>query len=82
MFPNFYTPPPPPPPDPPFSWISNGQCLRVSADKTECERGFSMLNHVKNELLTKITQENLNAAMAVGMDTGSCSSFPWKKLVS
>ena len=33
----------------------------------ECERGFSTMNFVKNELRTAMTNTTLNACMAVGM---------------
>ena len=41
--------------------------LTLSPNTCDCERGFSTLNYVKNEYRSKLTNQNLNACMAVGL---------------
>ena len=55
--------------------------LTLSPNTCDCERGFSTLNYVKNEYRSKLTNQNLNACMAVGLEERSVSSFPFEKFV-
>ena len=42
-----------------------------------CERGFSIMNYAKNEYRSVLTQENLNACLAVCMCSLSVQTFPF-----
>ena len=55
--------------------------LTLTPDTCECERGFSVMNHVKNELRTAMTDTTLNACMAVGLEKRSLNDFPFLKLL-
>ena len=51
----------------------DGSLQRISptcypGDTVECERGFSCMNYIKHELYSTLTQTNLNAAIAIGLD--------------
>ena len=45
--------------------------LTICPDSCECERGFSITRHVKNELQTSMTEETLNACMTVAVESRS-----------
>ena len=47
-----------------------------------CERGFSVMNYVKNEYRSRLTQENLNATVAIAMADYTVGTFPFQKLLS
>ena len=55
--------------------------LIISPTSVLCERGFSAMNHVKNEFRTLLTQENLNACMAIAMTEHTLVSFPFSELL-
>ena len=42
--------------------------LCISPDAVTCERGFSNMNFIKNQYRTRLTQDKLNACMALAMD--------------
>ena len=52
----------------------------ISPDSVACERGFSSMNYIKNQHRTRLTQEKLNACMALSMDTRTVDDFPYAKL--
>ena len=54
--------------------------LSLSPDTVECERGFSCMNYIKNELRSTLTQTNLNAAVAIGSDKRTVAEFPIDKV--
>ena len=41
--------------------------LSISPTSVICERGFSVMNYVKNQYQSVLTQDNLNACMAISM---------------
>ena len=49
--------------------------LAVQLNTCDLERGFSVMNMVKNEYRTRLTQENLNAAVAIAMEEGATSEM-------
>ena len=51
--------------------------LSISPTSVLCERGFSIMNYVKNDYRLVMTQENLNACLAIGMSSHSMQSFPF-----
>ena len=53
--------------------------LTIQPDICDLERGFSVMNYIKNQHRTQLTQEHLNAAVSVAMDSRSVSSFPFDK---
>ena len=54
------------------------QLLSISPKSVLCECGFSTMNYVKNEFRSVLTQENLNACMALGMMTShTLQTFPF-----
>ena len=53
--------------------------LTIQPDICDLERGFSVMNYIKNQHRTHLTQEHLNAAVSVAMDSRSVSSFPFDK---
>ena len=55
--------------------------LSLSPNTCDCERGFSVLNFVKNEYRCKLTSENVNACIAVGMERRTVDDFPFVKFV-
>ena len=55
--------------------------MTITPDTCECERGFSVMNYVKNKLRTAMTETNLNACMAVGLEKRSLNNFPFHKLL-
>ena len=55
--------------------------MTITPDTCECERGFSVMNYVKNELRTAMTETTLNACMAVGLEKRSLNQFPFVKLL-
>lgn len=55
--------------------------LVISPTSVICERGFSTMNYVKNEYRSRLTQENLNASMAIAMADYTVETFPFKKLL-
>ena len=52
----------------------------ISPDSVACERGFSSMNYIKNQHRTRLTQDKLNASMALAMDTRTVEEFPFFKL--
>ena len=55
--------------------------LTLSPDSCECERGFSTLTHVKNDLRSCLSYNNLNSSMAVALEERSVFEFPFQKFV-
>ena len=55
--------------------------MAITSDTCECERGFSVMNHVKNELRTAMTDTTLNACMTVGLEKRPVEDFPFHKLL-
>ena len=49
--------------------------LTVQPDTCDLERGFSVMNMVKNEYRTRLTQDNLNAAVAIAMEERATSEM-------
>ena len=56
--------------------------LVISPTSVVCERGFSVMNYVKNEFRAVLTQENLNACMSLAMTEHTIDSFPFSQLLS
>ena len=56
--------------------------LIISPTSVVCERGFSVMNYVKNEFRSVLTQENLNACMALAMTEHTIDSFPFHQLLT
>ena len=52
----------------------------ISPDSVTCERGFSIMNYIKNQYRSRLTQNKLNACMALAMDERSVEDFPNSKL--
>ena len=52
--------------------------LTISPTSVICERGFSVMNYVKNEFRSVLTQENLNACMALAH---TVDTFPFTELL-
>lgn len=55
--------------------------LSISPTSVLCERGFSIMNYVKNEYRSVVTQENLNACLAICMCSYSVHTFPFHLLL-
>ena len=55
--------------------------MTITPDTCECERGFSCMNYVKNELRTAMTNTTLNGCMAVGLDQRNVDNFPFNSLL-
>ena len=53
----------------------------ISPDSVACERGFSTINFIKNQYHTHLTQDKLNACMALAMDSRDVHNFPFYKLL-
>ena len=53
----------------------------ISPDSVACERGFSTMNFIKNQYRSRLTQDKLNACMALAMDTRDVVNFPYYKLL-
>ena len=51
--------------------------LSISPTSVLCERGFLIMNYIKNDYRSVMTQENLNACLAIGMSSHSVQSFPF-----
>ena len=51
--------------------------LSISPTSVICERGFSVMNYVKNQYRSVLSQENLNACMAIAMTSHSITNFPF-----
>ena len=49
----------------------------LTPDMSECERGVSTMNYVKNELRTALTEKTLNACMVVALDRRLVTEFPF-----
>ena len=54
--------------------------MTLAPDTVECERGFSCMNYIKNELRSNLTQANLNAAIAIGSEIRTVTEFPIEKV--
>ena len=54
--------------------------MTLTPDTVECERGFSCMNYIKNELRSNLTATNLNAAIAIGSETRTVDEFPFEKV--
>lgn len=55
--------------------------LTIAPDTCKCERGFSTMNFVKNELRTAMTNATLNACMAVGLEQRHINEFPFSSIL-
>ena len=55
--------------------------LVISPTSVISERGFSVMNYVKNEYRSTLTPQNLNASMAIAMTDHTVDSFPFKELL-
>ena len=55
--------------------------LTISPTSVICERGFSVMNYVKNEFRSVLTQENLNACMALALTDHTVDTFPFTELL-
>ena len=53
----------------------------ISPDSVACERGFSCMNYVKNQFRSRLTSDNLNAALALAQDCRSLDTFPFKNVL-
>ena len=51
----------------------------IQPDVCDMERGFSVMNYIKNQHGTQLTQQHLNVAVAVAMDNRSVTDFPFNK---
>ena len=54
--------------------------MSLTPDTVECERGFSCMNYIKNELRSNLTGTNLNAAIAIGSDPRTVHEFPFERV--
>lgn len=54
--------------------------MTLAPDTVECERGFSCMNYIKNELRSNLTQTNLNAAIVIGSEARRVREFPIEKV--
>ena len=54
--------------------------MMLTPDTVECERGFSCMNYIKNELQSNLTANNLNEAIAIGSETRIVQEFPFEKV--
>ena len=55
--------------------------LSISPSSVLCERGFSVMNYIKNEYRTLLTQENLNSCMSIAMCNYDVLNFPSYRLL-
>jgi hypothetical protein len=53
--------------------------LTLSPDSVSCERGFSVMNYV--EYHTALTDQTLNALMALALDHRAVSDFPYRNVL-
>ena len=53
--------------------------LTIQPDVCDIERGFSTMNYLKNKYRTRLTQEHLNAAVAISLDGRDETSFLFDK---
>ena len=53
--------------------------LSISPTSVICERGFSCMNYIKNEFRSVMTQDNLNACMAISLCKYNVDNFPFGK---
>ena len=56
--------------------------MTLLPDTVECERGFSCMNYIKNELRSTLTQTNLNAAIAIGSENRTVTEFSIEKVAN
>ena len=56
--------------------------LSISPTSVICECGFSSMNYIKNEFRSVMTQENLNACMAISLCRYNVDNFPFSKCLS
>ena len=56
--------------------------LVISPTSIIYERGFSVMNYVKNEFRSLLTQTNLNACIAVAMTEETVETFPFLSLLN
>ena len=54
--------------------------LVISPTSVLCERGFSIMNYVKNEYRS-VLQENLNAFISIAMTRYTTDTFPFNQLL-
>ena len=47
----------------------------ISPDAAICERGFSATNYIKNQYQSRLTQNKLNACMALAIDKRTVGNF-------
>ena len=55
--------------------------LVISPTSVICERGFSIMNYVKNEFRSVLTQQNLNACMGIALTEYTLDTFPFSSLL-
>ena len=55
--------------------------LSISPTSVICERGFSVMNYVKNHYYSVLSQENLNACMAISMTSQTVRDFPFNQFL-
>ena len=55
--------------------------LSISPTSVICERGFSVMNYVKNQYRSVLTQDNLNACMAISMTNQTVTDFPFNSFL-
>ena len=55
--------------------------LVISPTSVLCERGFSIMNYVKNEYRSVLTQENLNTSISIAMTRYTTDTFPFNQLL-
>ena len=53
--------------------------LSISPTSVICERGFSVMNYVKNQYRSVLSQENLNACMAISMTAQTVNNFSFNR---
>ena len=56
--------------------------LVISPTSVICERGFSIMNYIKNKYRSTLTQQSLNASMAIAMTDYTVDTFPFRKLLT
>ena len=55
--------------------------LVISPTSVLCERGFSVMNYVKSEFRSVLTQQHLNACMGIAMTDFTIETFPFTDLL-
>ena len=55
--------------------------LSISPTSVICERGFSVMNYVKKQYRSVLSQENLNACMAISMTAQTANNFSFNRFL-